>query len=125
MSFVCTLNKNPIKDIISRLEGDTRFRNPVHHVQTRDYQTKEKGIIPSSPLNGGPPRTSRVSPPPSLDKKNWVTKRNVKMGRYLHVERKKIEQRPWGIVKSVRKRKRKKVGDPSVHHDNACRGRQK
>jgi hypothetical protein len=108
MSLVCTLNKNPIKDIISRLEGDTRFRNPVHHVQTRDYQTKEKGIIPSSPLNGGPPRTSRVSPPPSLDKKNWVTKKNVKMGRYLHVERKKNRTKAMGYRQECKKKKKKK-----------------
>jgi hypothetical protein len=45
MSFVCTLNKNPIKDIISRLEGDTRFRNPVHHVQTRDFKQKKKALF--------------------------------------------------------------------------------
>jgi hypothetical protein len=48
-----------------------------------------------------------VSPSKSRQKK-WVTKKNVKMGRYLHVERKKNRTKAMGYRQEGKKKKKKK-----------------
>jgi hypothetical protein len=84
------------------------------------FNKKEKDIIPSSPLNGWVLQTSRVSDLCQISTKKIGVQ---KEGKDIFMSKGKTKK-VHGVSSKVEKEKEEKR-DPSVHHENACRGRQK